>query len=79
MSEKQWSFVYSKIKEYLKPHIGKVPDENTSEAVMSLYKYLSDSTEKSRAADPKIDQEIQNIMGIVFKIVHSLEKEGREL
>jgi hypothetical protein len=79
MSEKQWSFVYSKIKEYLKPHIGKVPDESTGEAVMNLYKYLSDSTEKSRTADSKIDQEIHDIMGIVFKIVHSLEKEGREL
>ena len=79
MDTKQWTWLYGMIKQFILNHQGKIPDAATATDAMDLYCKVMKVSDKSRQEDPGIDTQMRNIFSYLFDIIHSLEKEGREL
>lgn len=79
MNEKQWVWIYQKIKSFIKANTGKIPDDDIANQVMSLDAEIMKVTEKSRKNDPDMNKQLHTLLNMVFDIVHSLEVEGKEI
>jgi len=72
MNQKQWPWIYRKLKNFIASHAGTVTDQTASDA-MKLYEDILTVTEKSREASPDLDKQIETIFGYLFCIIQSLE------
>lgn len=79
MNEKQWVWIYQKIKSFIKVSTGKIPDDDIANQVMSLDMEIMKVTERSRKNDPDMDKQLHTLMNMVFDVIQSLEKEGKEI
>ena len=79
MNTKQWSWLYGMIKQFILNHQGKIPNGATATDAFDLYCKVMKVSEKSRREDPSIDTQMQDIFRCLFSIIHSLEKEGKEM
>lgn len=77
MNEKQWVYVYNRIKKLLAGYKGEIPDDNMTTELLNLHADIMTIIAKSRSANNQIETDIQQVMGMVFKLIHSLEAEGK--
>lgn len=77
MNEEQWAFIYEEIKDFFTKHIGIIPNDKIAKEAMELHDNIMTITAKSRSANSQIETDIQQVMGMVFKVIHSLEVEGK--
>ena len=79
MNEEQWVFIYQKIKNYILNHTGVIPGDKTAEDIIKLKDWIFEITDKSRHDNPAIDTELSIIFDYLFKIIHALEVEDKQL
>lgn len=77
MKINQWTWIYNKIKSHIDSHT--IPDDKTARELMGFYNTIMSHSINDRAASKQMDEELTNIFGYLFKIVHSLELEGKPL
>lgn len=78
MNTKQWTFIYGMIRKFFLMN-SKIPDKQTADEVMNLYEFVMKRTEKDRAKNPKMDEQITNMFDYLFKLIHAAEQEQKPL
>lgn len=79
MNEKQWVFIYTKLKKFINEHSGSVPDEKTAADAMALYEYILRRTENTRAENGTVEEQITTVFNYLFLVIHSAEKVNKPL
>ncbi len=77
MKSNQWTWIYNRIKSHIDSHT--MPDDKTARDLMEFYNTIMSHSTNDRAKSEQMNEELTNIFGYLFKIVHCLELEGKPL
>lgn len=79
MNNKQWIYIFRKLKKYFSDYDGRVPEDRAAGDLMKLYEEIMELTKKSRETSEAVTRDLEYLMTPVFCIIQALTMEQKPL